>query len=204
MMNVPLRTTFSENSSKRRPAQEAHDLSVLCGMPSVRFTFEHDLSVRGFRVDTEAHMKLLLDVPRAYAMRTLEGMDRTGSKVIVVTWNSCPEHVEDLRELQPNALLSDEFFLRQDLNVALGEVLDRVSDGEYYSFTPGPTTVLTPTERAVLRYAARGWSNRCIGERLCVREQTVKNRLRSTYRKLNIANHAQAVLYYWQLWQPPE
>jgi DNA-binding NarL/FixJ family response regulator len=177
---------------------------MMCRMPSVGLAFEQVLSSRGIRVDPEAHIKLLLDVPRSHALRTLEGMDRAGSKVIVVTWNSCPEHVADLRDLRPEALLSDEFFLRQDLDAALNDMLDRVSDGECYSFTTAPPTVLTPSERAVLRHVARGWDNKRIGSRLCVCEQTVKNRLRSVYSKLKVCNHAQATLYYWQLWQPPE
>ena len=204
MMNLPLRTTLSEGSSKGRLAQEAHGISVLCGMPSVKYAFEHDLSARGFRVDPKACTKLLLDVPRAYAMRMLEGMDRTDSKVIVVTWNSCPEHVEDLRELQPDALLSDEFFMRRDSDTAFAEVLDRVANDECYTFTTASPTALTSAERAVLRYVARGWDHKRTSKHLCIGEQTVKNRLRSVYRKLNVCSRAQAVLYYWQLWQPPE
>ena len=36
-------------------------------------------------MNPEACTKMLLDVPWAYALRTLKGMDRTDSKVVVVT-----------------------------------------------------------------------------------------------------------------------
>ncbi|MBX6765504.1 MAG: LuxR C-terminal-related transcriptional regulator [Rubrobacteraceae bacterium] len=184
-------------SPQRRSERERLVLSVLCGASSARTAFERELAARGFRVSPEARMKLLLDVPRAYAVRALEELDRSDSKVVVVTWNTCPEYVEDLRELRPDALLSDEFFLRQDLDDALLRVLSLVSADETYSFTPGPQTALTSSERAVLRYAAYGWNNRRISRKLCLSEQTVKNRLRSVYRKLGPCNHTQATLYYW-------
>lgn len=131
-------------------------------------------------------------------MRTLPSL-RTGAKVIVVTWNSCPEHVEDLQELMPDALLSDEFFLRQDVEAAFRRVLALVCDGQRYTFTPGPRSLLNPREREVLRYVARGWDNRRIGEHLRICEQTVKNRLRSVYRKLGVPDRIHATLYYWQV-----
>lgn len=180
------------------------EVSLACGADSVRFAFKQELSTRGFRVNPRACVKLILDVPRGYAMRVLEEMHDTDYKRVVVTWNSCPEHLEDLRELQPEALLSHEFFLRQDLDDALSKLLELVHCGNSYDFVPGTRTVLTPPERAVLRYAACGWTNRRISKQLCIAEQTVKNRLRTVYSKLNICNHAQAVLYYWEITQPFE
>jgi DNA-binding NarL/FixJ family response regulator len=169
----------------------------------VRYAFENELTAEGIRVDPLARTKLLLDAPRAYALSTLDGMDRTGSNVIVVTWNSCPEHVEDLRDLRPDALLSDEFFLRQDSSAAFREVLRRVNNGGSYYYTPGPPTALTPAERAVLRCVAHGWDNRRISDHLHIGEQTVKNRLHRVYRKLGVRGQTEAALYYWHVWQRP-
>lgn len=191
--------THAYRRHERGPLVDALTLSVLCGTPSIHFAFRDILSSRGITIDPEARIKLLLDTPRSYAARTLEKMDRDNSKVMIVTWNSCSEYIQDLRDLQPDALLSDEFFLRKDLDTALIEVLDRVSDGRHYSFTTASPTVLTSSERAVLHYVARGWNNKRISLRLCIREQTVKNRLQLVYKKLGICNRAQAVLYYWQL-----
>lgn len=181
--------------------QDEISFSVLCGILPVKVVFSRELSAQGFCVRPMARIKLLLDVPRSYAMRTLESIEGTDSKMIVITWNSCPEYIEDLRDLQPYALLSCEFLLRQDLDDALDEVLNQVSDGRHYSYTPGPRTILTPAERAVLRYVARGWDNVRIGKRLHVEEQTIKNRLCAIYGKLGIHSRAEAILYYWQLWQ---
>lgn len=197
--NIKLRAAPAHKCHGRETLVGMPVLSILCGTPSIELVFEDMLSSHGISMNPEASTKLLLDAPRSYAARTLEEMDRTGSKVMVVTWNSCPEYTQDLRDLQPDALLSDEFFLRQDLDTALIEVLDRVSDGRHYSFTTASPTVLTSSERAVLHYVARGWNNKRISSRLCIREQTVKNRLQFVYKKLGICNRAQAVLYYWQL-----
>ncbi len=122
----------------------------------------------------------------------------------MVTWNPCPEHLEDLRDLEPDGLLTGEFFMRQDLACALEEVLARVSTGNPYIYTPGLRSKLSPTERTVLKYAARGLDNRTIGELVGIEEQTVRNRLSSAYGKLGIHNHAQAANYYWHVWQPPD
>lgn len=180
--------------------QQRPSLSVQCGISSVKVAFAQQLIKEGFRVASETRTKVLLDMPYSYAMRVLE-QARTDSKIIVVTWNTCPEHTEDLQDLHPDALLSGEFFLRQDSGEALQEVLDRLSEGGQYMFTPRPRTVLTSRERAVLRCVARGWNTKRISGQLYIGEQTVKNRLRSVYRKLGLRNHAEATLYYWQIWQ---
>lgn len=181
--------------------QQRPSLSVLCGISSIKFAFGQELAKEGFRVDSAARIKLLLDMPYSYAMRVLE-KPRVDNKVIVVTWNVCPEHTEDLRDLHPEALLADEFFLKQELGNALQEVLNRVSEGEQYTFTPGVRTILTSNERAVLRCVARGWNTKRIAQQLCIGEQTVKNRLQCVYKKLDLHNHLEAALYYWRLWQP--
>lgn len=186
-------------------AKKSRAVSVLCGLPSVQRAFEHNIAVRGFQAIPKRNVTFLLDAPHGYAICTLECMERVEcSKAIVVTWNSCPEYVMDLQELRPGALLLDEFFLRQDSDAALAEVINRVNTGGYYNWTPGAQTTLTPSERAVLRRVAHGWSNQQISERLYIGQQTVKNRLRSVYKKLGVCNHTQAALYYWQLWKPAQ
>jgi DNA-binding CsgD family transcriptional regulator len=178
---------------------------VLCEEDLVRFRIERNLQALGFNVDRRAAIKLILDWGRGYAMHALEGWgDRSGVKLVAVTWNPCPEHMEDLRDLEPDGLLAGEFFLRQELAIGLAEVLSRVSRHERYHYTPGPRTMLSPDERSVLKYAARGWSNRRIGERVGIEEQTVRNRLASAYKKLDIHNHTQAALYYWHICRPPD
>ena len=54
---------------------------------------------------------------------------------------------------------------------------------------------LTPREREVLEQAARGMSNRQIGEALHIAEQTVKNHLGSAMRKLSLHDRTHAVVF---------
>lgn len=53
---------------------------------------------------------------------------------------------------------------------------------------------LTPREREVLEHAARGMTNRQIGDALAIAEQTVKNHLSSAMRKLAINDRTHAVV----------
>jgi two-component system nitrate/nitrite response regulator NarL len=54
---------------------------------------------------------------------------------------------------------------------------------------------LTDREREVLTLIARGLTNREIGEKLHIAENTVKNHVRSILEKLHLANRAQAAAY---------
>lgn len=59
-----------------------------------------------------------------------------------------------------------------------------------------PTCVrLTPREREILGLLIGGLSNNEIGERLNLREQTVKNRVSEIYAKLGVSSRAQAVVW---------
>ena len=60
--------------------------------------------------------------------------------------------------------------------------------------SPSPGRTLTPREREVLEQAARGLSNRRIGQELDIAEQTVKNHLSSAMRKLAINDRTHAVV----------
>jgi HD-GYP domain-containing protein (c-di-GMP phosphodiesterase class II) len=55
--------------------------------------------------------------------------------------------------------------------------------------------VLTPREREVLGYVARGLSNREIAERLVLSEKTVRNHVERTYAKIGATNRVGASLY---------
>ena len=54
---------------------------------------------------------------------------------------------------------------------------------------------LTPREREALEQAARGLSNREIGEAMSIAEQTVKNHLGSAMRKLSVHDRTHAVVF---------
>lgn len=56
-----------------------------------------------------------------------------------------------------------------------------------------PPPVLTPRQRDVLAMVAAGHSNKQIGQRLGLSEQTVKGHLLAIFRSLNVRNRVQAV-----------
>jgi DNA-binding CsgD family transcriptional regulator len=179
-------------------------LSVLCGIAHLREFAQCKLSVLGFRVTSTALIKIVLDFSPGYALSTLKSLKNNNLQLIVVTWNPCKEYMEDLWDLEPSALLAGEILQKQSLANMLPEVMDRVANGQRYRLTPGPSTPLTHGERRVLHCVAQGWPNSRIAQRLHVEEQSIKNTLRSVYRKLPISNHLQAALYYWGVPQQSE
>lgn len=66
----------------------------------------------------------------------------------------------------------------------------RLHRGEYW---PGAHLGLTQRESEVLGLMVRGLSNRAIAKELVVGEETVKSHVGSIYRKLEVADRAQAV-----------
>jgi DNA-binding NarL/FixJ family response regulator len=66
----------------------------------------------------------------------------------------------------------------------------RLQSGEFW---PGARTGLTQRESEVLGLMVRGLSNRAIALRLSIGEDTVKTHARAVYRKLDVADRAQAV-----------
>lgn len=57
-----------------------------------------------------------------------------------------------------------------------------------------PLVAITPRELQVLRLAAEGLTNRGIGQRLGLRENTVKNYLRRVHEKLGVRSRTEAVM----------
>jgi DNA-binding CsgD family transcriptional regulator len=176
-------------------------LSVLCGITHLVELTQNKLSSLGFHIISSASTQLVLDFPVGYALSAPQRLENDREQLIMVTWNPCQEYLEDLWDLEPGALLAGPVLQKQSLTETLSEVMDRVSNGERYRLTPGPSTPLTRCERLVLRYIAQGCSNRYVGQRLYVEEQTVKNTLRSVYRKVGVCNHTTAALYYWGMLQ---
>jgi DNA-binding NarL/FixJ family response regulator len=60
---------------------------------------------------------------------------------------------------------------------------------------PDPLARLTPHERSVLELIGEGLTNRQIGERLRIAEQTVKNYISSLFRKLGLEQRTAAAAY---------
>lgn len=66
----------------------------------------------------------------------------------------------------------------------------RLASGEFW---PGARLGLTQRESEVLELLVRGLSNRAIGLKLSVGDDTVKTHARNLYRKLGVADRAQAI-----------
>jgi DNA-binding NarL/FixJ family response regulator len=66
----------------------------------------------------------------------------------------------------------------------------RLQSGEFW---PGARLGLTQRESEVLELMVRGLSNRAIGQRLFIGDETVKSHARSVYRKLEVPDRAQAI-----------
>ena len=104
------------------------------------------------------------------------------------------------------------FLLKTTTGPELADHLDRVMEGDVTvdpslagrvamtaaklqsgEFWPGAHTGLTQRESEVLGLMVRGLSNRAIGQRLFIGEETVKTHARAVYRKLEVSDRALAV-----------
>lgn len=171
---------------------------VLCGVSVLADSFALKLKRDGFRHDPNSLIKLVIDVQRGFAMHileTLNRLDRANLRLIVVTYSFCIEYWEDLWDLQPDVLIVDASYEHD-----YGSAVHRVWRGEQYRLTPNGTTRLSHTERQVLRYLARSYSNLQIAQLINVQEKTVRNNVSSILSKLGLKRREQLSLYYWGLW----
>lgn len=119
-------------------------------------------------------------------------LDRGSQQVVVATYNDCPEYWLDLADFQPAALIVSEN-LRQELNTAIQEV----ANGKQYRLIPHTQSQLTPTQRFVLHYVARGWTNDEIGRLRRVSSKTIANTIADICERLQVRDRYAAGLYYW-------
>ncbi len=166
--------------------------AIVCDIPFVRRAVIDLCQARGFALHPAASNVVLLDLPYGFALRSLESLDRSSRRVIVVTWNTSAEYLEDLWALQPAILL-----LGQTMEVELPVALIRASQGDRYRCTAEFMTALAPPERAILRGVARALCNQQIADQLGIQEKTVRNILTTVYAKLGVDNRTQAALRYW-------
>jgi DNA-binding NarL/FixJ family response regulator len=179
----PLRTV--------RQVPDWHSWVVRCGLPGLERSLACSLEALGVRPDAAVRRLLLVDLPCGFALQVLEHT-ATQAPVVVLTDNPCPEYGEDLWAFLPAGLIVGIEFDRAFL-----DALARVARGERYRRPPGPGSVLTPMERAMLRVVARGWDNARIAQQFRVEDKTVRNTLTRVYTKLGVANRVEATLYYW-------
>lgn len=200
----PLQSSAGQPSPLKPPdhslPDETYTFDVYCGIPSIAQIFSSWLSDEGSFFEPCASIKLIIDVPHGFAVRTLAAAKSTelptlsgdDSRLVIVTYNSCPEYWEDLWDLEPDILLVNPVG-RQDFK----EPIARAASGQNYRITPRYTTQLNRTERRMLQLVAQGWHNRAIADELCVQEKTIANALTRIFNKLNVSSRMEAILYYW-------
>ena len=174
-------------------------ISVRCGVEYFAAATRNSLARSGFAVERDGGTRLVLDAPSGYALDVLEPESEPGRPLLVATWNPCPQHLEDLWELGPAALLAGE---HQDRNPAghLAEALEALGRGERVRRTPWERSPLTHAERRMLQHSVRGASNKEVARDLGIHEQTVSNTLSRVYDKLGLDGREHAWLYYWGVW----
>ena len=175
-----------------RLAVGRHAFTLRCGLPALEVPLIRNLEAEGLRLDPNAPLLLLFDVPCGFAFQQLAMREFEQAQVIVVTHNPCPDYWEDLWDLQPAGLL-----VAEQIGAGLMEVLDQVARGGRYRRMPPTRSSLTFSERAVLHRVACGWNNHRIARDLHVEAKTVRNSLTRIYDKVGVSNRVQAALYYW-------
>ncbi len=166
--------------------------TLICGIPIMEKAVHELCEDYGFIAEPSANITVLLDLPYGSALRTMQRLDQTTQRLIVVTWNVCSEYLEDVWDLTPTILLANA-----NLEEELPTALVRAAQGERYRHIPPRSTSLSLPERSLLQALARGWCNKQIAEHLMLQEKTVRNMLTSVYEKLDVENRTQATLYYW-------
>ncbi|MDQ3896370.1 MAG: response regulator transcription factor [Actinomycetota bacterium] len=110
---------------------------------------------------------------------------RVGAAGFLLKTTSGPELADQLERVMEGDVAVDPTLAGRVAMTAA-----RLQSGEFW---PGARLGLTQRESEVLGLMVRGLSNRAIALRLSIGEDTVKTHARAVYRKLEVADRAQAV-----------
>ncbi len=72
-----------------------NSFAILCGSNSVADSLSLLLTQEGYRHDIDADLVIILDIPRGFAPTYYDKTKNYFYKIIV-TWNLCPEYLDDL------------------------------------------------------------------------------------------------------------
>lgn len=123
------------------------------------------------------------------------------SKILIFTWNLDLDLVQRARSAGVSGYVSKGASAED-----LVEAIERVAAGEFvlpahggapeeFGSWPGADLGLSAREAEVLALICQGLSNEEIGQRAFIGVNTVKTYVRTLYRKIGVANRAQAVLW---------
>jgi DNA-binding NarL/FixJ family response regulator len=193
---------------------------VLEGLGSMLASQSHRVKILGATTDPEEALRLtaelepdvvLLDV----RLRGASGLDlcqqlidrRPEAKVVFFTVYDDEQYL-----FQALRVGASGFLLKTTTAPELAGHLERVMEGDVAidpalagrvamtaarfqsgEFWPGARLGLTQRESEVLELMVRGLSNRAIGQKLYIGEETVKTHARGIYRKLEVPDRAQAI-----------
>lgn len=193
---------------------------VLEGLVSMLASQTHRVKILGATTDPGEALRLttelepdvvLLDV----RLRGSSGLDlsqqlidgRPGTKVVFFTVYDDEQYL-----FQALRVGASGFLLKTTTAPELAGHLERVMEGDIAidpalagrvaitaarfqsgEFWPGARLGLTQRESEVLELMVRGLSNRAIGQKLYIGEETVKTHARGLYRKLGVQDRAQAI-----------
>ncbi len=146
-------------------------------------------------------MQVQMPIPRAKEnlLRMRREVDPP-PKVVIVTMIEDPHHVRELMEVGVSAYVvksaSAEHLVAavrtaildpKSKNVVVGMPREMLEEAE-----GGSGGMLSARELEILLLAARGMSNRQIGDRLSVAEGTIKRHLSNTYEKMGVRSRGEA------------
>ena len=97
-----------------------------------------------------------------------------------------------LKGSEPEQIVQAIWSVFQGNSVLPAHVMQKIARGETLQ---GAFEKLSPREREIVTYVARGLSNRAIGELLGLSENTVRNHLRSILEKLGLDNRVQVATF---------
>ena len=110
---------------------------------------------------------------------------RVGAAGFLLKTTTAPELADHLERVMEGDVAIDP-----SLAGRVAMTAARLQSGEFW---PGARLGLTQRESEVLGLMVQGMSNRAIGQRLFIGEETVKSHARGIYRKLEVQDRAQAI-----------
>ncbi len=93
---------------QRADYQSERTFAVVCTISVVARAVIDLCQDHGFVLHPAAGNVVLLDLPFGFALRTLQSLERTRRRIIVVTWNTSAEYLEDVWALQPAIMLAGQ------------------------------------------------------------------------------------------------
>lgn len=152
-------------------------------------------------------MLLDINMPNMNGLQVLEQLkrDKKKVKILILTIHNEIEYLFKAVDIGVNG-----YVLKDSDSAVLKEAITEINNGETYiqpSLTPllkekmnRPRrsirdNVLTKRELQVLELLGEGLYNKEIAERLYISEKTVKNHVSSIFKKINVTDRTQAVVY---------